>query len=306
MNQGDAGSPSAYEWMTQAFQRPQPQQNGVLNALSHALHWAWYGNKPGAGLGAVPGQFASSFDPRSKAGLANLASMFVGGRPEDILNEHMPGQFEAYSTGKAAAGGHLGSDAQPHYIHDLLFRARQQRNPVIAKQMIHDELFGGEVHAKGPIPKRPDTTYTESPKSQVFENGKYNNERMNAAVEKFNKTRETHGHNEFDAVAQQMKAEQDAAAAAKERIIAKQLRNHGFSAHPAEHLHAALDERAQAAHEGTPYVRVGTTHGPLEKYTMKMRSAIVKSRAGGSLTSPNAIRQMALQRLLAQHLHNHG
>lgn len=53
----------------------------------------------------MPGQLLSSIDPRSRAGLANLASMFAGGpKSEDILGGD---NFEPYSLQKAQAGGHI-------------------------------------------------------------------------------------------------------------------------------------------------------------------------------------------------------
>lgn len=123
------------------------------------LHWAIYGKQPGAGLIDVPGQFLHSIDPRSGAGLANLASMFAGGpKSEDILNSEMPGQFENYSTAKAALGGHLGHDQLNPALKPLFDVARNHPNPKVrsqAMQLLHDHLFGGEVHAKGSIPGKP-------------------------------------------------------------------------------------------------------------------------------------------------------
>jgi hypothetical protein len=76
-----------------------------LDALGQLLHWTIYGSQPGGGLDSVPGQLASSFDPRSRAGLANLASMFVPGGKFDATPQMealgMHNQFEPYSMTKS-------------------------------------------------------------------------------------------------------------------------------------------------------------------------------------------------------------
>lgn len=141
MANGIAGGPA-----TPAMRR---QDNTSI--LGNFLHWMFVGNKPGAGLDAVPGQFLSSIDPRSRAGLLNLASMFTPGGKFDAspqLGEMgMPGQFEPYSVGKAAVGGHLGHDKVP----EAFLQALQSGH----NQHAHDLLFGGTVHARGAVPKRP-------------------------------------------------------------------------------------------------------------------------------------------------------
>jgi hypothetical protein len=98
--------------VTSAVEHPIRTGQAIDNGAARLGHWAWYGNHPGAGLGAVPGQLAQMFDPRSKAGLANLASMFVGGpKGEDVLGQWQPAaKFEPYSLPKAAIGGHLQSN----------------------------------------------------------------------------------------------------------------------------------------------------------------------------------------------------
>lgn len=140
-NGGIAGGPA-----TAAMRR---QDNNTF--LGNFVHWLWFGNHPGAGLGAVPGQFLSSIDPRSRAGLANLASMFAGGGKFDASGKlgemGMPGQFAPYSPGKAAAGGHLSRDMIPSMLLHALKTGQDKE--------VHDILFGGEVHARGPIPKQP-------------------------------------------------------------------------------------------------------------------------------------------------------
>jgi hypothetical protein len=129
------------------------------NPLANFAHWAWYGSHPGGGLNAVPSQFLQMFNPTTKDGIVNILSAFAGGKDFNAAPHMeelgMPGQFESYSTGKAASGGHLGADQLPEHVRALLFRMKQQRDPTLAKQMLHDYLFSGEVHAKGSIPRRP-------------------------------------------------------------------------------------------------------------------------------------------------------
>lgn len=84
-------------------------QGAAVDPFTSLLHWVWYGRGPGAGLGAVPGQFAESINPTNRAGFLNLASMFLGGGGEHPFAGEMPGQFDAYSVPRAQAGGHLGS-----------------------------------------------------------------------------------------------------------------------------------------------------------------------------------------------------
>lgn len=124
---------------------------GAGGALGNILHWAIYGNHPGAGLNAVPGQLWQMFNPSTKAGVANIASLFGGGGKFDAsptMEElGMPGQFAPYSPGKAAAGGHLSHDAIPAMILHAIKTGQGKE--------VHDVLFGGEVHARGAIPKQP-------------------------------------------------------------------------------------------------------------------------------------------------------
>lgn len=72
----------------------------IGNGVARFGHWAWYGDRPGAGLGAVPGQFVRGFDPRTRAGLANIASLFAGGPKGDATpmmeNLGMREQFVPY------------------------------------------------------------------------------------------------------------------------------------------------------------------------------------------------------------------
>ena len=113
-------------------------------------------------------ELASSFDPRTKGGIANIASLFAGG-PEGHFDgeasmgfeKAMPGQFEKYSMAKAAAGGHMSSLSSDRTLQSVAHDAWMARNHpnadirMAALQRLHDTLFGGEVHAKGEIPQRP-------------------------------------------------------------------------------------------------------------------------------------------------------
>ena len=70
-------------------------------------------------LGQIGKQAAGSFDPRSRAGLANIASLFaggpgdseymggMGGRADAGFDGAMPGQFERYNLPKAVASGQV-------------------------------------------------------------------------------------------------------------------------------------------------------------------------------------------------------
>ena len=145
-NGGIAGGPA-----TAAMRR---QDNNSI--LGNFLHWAIYGKTPGSGLNALPTQLWQMFNPTTKAGAANLVSMFAGGgefNPEKFnaapkMGElGMPGQFGPYSTGRAAAGGHLSSDTIPAMLLHAIKTGQGKE--------VHDVLFGGEVHARGPIPKQP-------------------------------------------------------------------------------------------------------------------------------------------------------
>lgn len=123
-----------------------PEQSDPLGRFAH---WLWYGNHRGAGLGAVPGQLFQMFNPTTKAGAANLAASIFGGgdMPEGFARE-MPGQFEPYSMAKSPVRMQEG---QPHDVAELIRRTNLRASQPAAK-MVHDLVFGGEVHAKGPIP----------------------------------------------------------------------------------------------------------------------------------------------------------
>lgn len=141
MADGIAGGPAT----------PDMRRQDNNSILGNFLHWMFVGNKPGAGLDAVPGQFLQSINPSSKAGLANLLSMFAGGGKFDASPQMgelgMPGQFGPYSVGKASAGGHLSSDTIPSMLLHAIKTGQGKE--------VHDVLFGGTVHARGPIPKQP-------------------------------------------------------------------------------------------------------------------------------------------------------
>ena len=113
-------------------------------------------------------QLTQQFDPRTKAGLIQDAAMFYGGPGEDttsVLNREMPGQFEKFSIAKSSAGGHLSSDQMLQSAAHDAWVARNHPNAQVrmeALQRLHDQLFGGEVHAKGEIPGRPNEQSMES------------------------------------------------------------------------------------------------------------------------------------------------
>ena len=194
-NGGIAGGPA-----TAAMRR---QDNNTF--LGNFVHWLWFGRRPGSGLAALPGQFFSSVDPRSRAGLVNLASMFAGGGKFDASPKMgelgMSGQFEPYSVGKAAVGGHLGHDKAP----DAFLEALKTGN----HQHAHDLLFGGTVHARGGIPQRP--SFNAPPTDAAA-----------AIAQKL-------GISPARVRAQMQAAEQHNANVAHEQIIARVLRNHGLA-----------------------------------------------------------------------------
>lgn len=120
------------------------------NNAANFLYRLIFGPTSHPGDGA-PHAMAESFNPTSKAGFLNLASMFLGGGKFDASPQMrelgMPGQFAPYSPGKAAAGGHLAHDSIPAMILHAIKSGQGKE--------VHDVLFGGEVHARGPIPKQP-------------------------------------------------------------------------------------------------------------------------------------------------------
>lgn len=192
---GIAGGPA-----TPAMRR---QDNNTF--LSNFVHWLWFGNKPGAGLAAVPGQFMASVNPTNRAGLLNLASMFIPGGKFDASPRMgelgMPHQFEPYSVGKAAVGGHLGHDKVP----EAFLQALQSGH----NQHAHDLLFGGTVHARGAIPKRP--AFDAPPTDTAA-----------AIAQKL-------GISPAKVRAQMQAAERHNQNIAHEQIIARVLRNHGLA-----------------------------------------------------------------------------
>lgn len=173
--------------------------------LGNFLRWAWYGKQQGAGLDAVPGQFLQSINPSSKAGLANLLSMFAGGGKFDASPQMgelgMPNQFEPYSVGKASVGGHLGHDKAPDAFLEALKSGQHQH--------AHDLLFGGTVHARGAIPKRP--AFNEPPADTAA-----------AIAQKL-------GISPARVRAQMKAAEQHNTNVAKEQTAARVLHSHGIS-----------------------------------------------------------------------------
>lgn len=127
----------------------QAGSQAVDHGMTNFLYRLIFGpmSRPGDGS---PGALAQSFNPLHPAGLVNDLSMFVGGgkdMPEGFAKE-MPGQFERYSLSKSPVRMQEG---QPHDIHALIQRANSRASQPAAK-MVHDLVFGGEVHAKGPIP----------------------------------------------------------------------------------------------------------------------------------------------------------
>ena len=255
-NGGIAGGPA-----TAAMRR---QDNSTF--LSNFVHWLWFGNRPGAGLAAVPGQFMSSINPTNRAGLLNLASMFTPGGKFDAsprLSElGMPHQFEPYSVGKAAVGGHLGHDKAP----DAFLEALKAGN----HQHAHDLLFGGTVHARGAIPKRP--AFDAPPTDTAA-----------AIAQKL-------GISPAKVRAQMQAAEKAQANAAREQAITRVLYNHGMgrSDHLAESTMRNRMEEARLSD------RTYQKQSPRSQNLAQIKQMASAKRAA------------ALQRILAQRMmHNH-
>ena len=215
--------------------------------------------------------------------MANILATLFGGGGDHPLDGEMPGQFEEYSPTKAGLSGKLGSthEGQPHQL-NYAIRAANKGVPAGRygdwAKFVHDSLFGGEAHTRGPIPRS--TSPHEFTRAQE----------QARALEDMNNLHE---------MLQRSNAHQ-----ARERAVAEMLRAHGLDPNHPE-LHSVLAEHMAAAHEGAPHVRVGLSDGAVHEYSPEMRNAIVKNRAGGSLTKPNAARQAALQRLLSARMHNH-
>lgn len=119
-------------------------------------------------------QLTQMFNPTTKTGLANIAGMFAGGGEGGLgdatpaLDGAMPNQFEPYSMTKASMSDQIGRqlEHQPRQTNYAIRYANKLGAPMDAKataianrtrlaQLVHDHMFGGEVHARGPIPPRP-------------------------------------------------------------------------------------------------------------------------------------------------------
>lgn len=160
---------SIYESEQFQTNSPAPFQHET-GALTNFANWVWKGNRPGSGLNALPGQIGQMFNPTSRSGLVNILSTFAGGPPgerpfaednfaiksSDILNKRMEGgNFTKYTLGHAASHGPgiKLREGQPFQI-DNAIQAVRRGSPTAAGD-VHDALFGGEVHVRGPIPPKP-------------------------------------------------------------------------------------------------------------------------------------------------------
>ena len=194
--------------ITQGSNFPDYGGGHVANANNAAnfLYRLIFGPTSYPGDGA-PHAMAESFNPTSKAGFLNLASMFLGGgggkfdASPQMGELGMPNQFEPYSVGKAAVGGHLGHDKAPDAFLEALKSGQHQH--------AHDLLFGGTVHARGAIPKRP--AFNEPPADTAA-----------AIAQKL-------GISPARVRAQMQAAERHNQNIAHEQIIARVLRNHGLA-----------------------------------------------------------------------------
>lgn len=125
----------------------------VNAAVAQGAHWAFPHDPfahPGAQASQVGHQLASSFDPRSRGGLANLASLFAGGSEgdmppstEEILQGgHPAGEFHAY--GRLKGGEHVtGSPLDRGLTNEGPIRPGKNYNPSMQKMVegVHTNPF---------------------------------------------------------------------------------------------------------------------------------------------------------------------
>ena len=255
------------------------RQNAPLNALGDHIENFLQ-------LKQLGQQVAHQFDPRTKAGLLGDAAMFYGGPGEDttsVMNREMPGQFEKYSPLKAAAGGHLSSDSMLQSVAHDAWMARNHPNSDVrmaALQRLHDHLFGGEVHAKGDIPTRPnDQTMAKLNENRAQVREQIRQERLDA----FNKR-----------AAERAQQPSYDAAAKHHEALSNFLRSNG--------IHPRMDNGSDLLWD---HLGRGPSH-PDFAGEHPARFNLGATREG--LQNPRDViaqRQAALQRFYRQQAHNH-
>lgn len=154
-------------------------------------------------------------------------------------------------------------------------QSRDFRNSDLRRQ--HDLLFGGEVHAKGEIPRQPGNP---QPQHQEFVAPPRS---THEAVQHAAANRPTYD-----------------AARAKAEAAARVLHNHGFSAHPEEHLREAVNEHIRQG-MGDRSGRIGMHNEPTHPIMGRAASEAGARTAASKLSA----RQAALHRLYRQMAHNH-
>ena len=134
--------------------------SGIISAVSHPVrsaqqmnngivggaHWLFPHDPfahPGSQAAQIGHELASSFDPRSRAGFLNLASLFVGGpkdgglppTTEEVLQRWQPaGEFHAY--GRLKGGEHVtGSPLDRGVVHEGPIRQGKGYNPSMQKMV---------------------------------------------------------------------------------------------------------------------------------------------------------------------------
>lgn len=256
------------------------------------LHWALYGNpnrvgmsgRGGGGLVSLPGQAASMFNPTTKAGLVNILSMFAGGGKFDASPQMgelgMPGQFEEYSPTKASLGHELGMqvEGQPHQA-NYAIRAANKGVPVGRygpwAKFVHDQLFGGEAHLKGPVPR--ETSPHEFTSRQAEQQKALDD--MDRLHELLGKSQEHNASRPFDAAAARKEAEN------------RLLRRHGIRGTGASHQHTP-DPLIEAMNAHTRQTFYGDRSASHENVFDIHPQDVARKQA-------------ALQRLYARQIHNH-
>lgn len=151
--------------------------------LGNLLHMIVYGQHPNTGQLAQQTSFVNSlkqaFNPTTPSGAVNILSTLFGGGdsplgeftgPHDtaLPNPGLPGRYEPYTMAKSPVrtleGTKIRADIEGVKTGKALSRSYQiapshfTRDPiehaVTNLKAIHDALFGGEVHARGPIPSK--------------------------------------------------------------------------------------------------------------------------------------------------------
>lgn len=289
-----AGTNGYWQQLAQKNRLAQTLRNAPVES---AIHWLFPHNPlahPGAQAHQAGHDLVQTFDPRSPSGLANVLSMFVGGpEGEDILNSNLEGgNFTKYNLLHTADTGQIirFREGQPMSIQDAILASRRG-SPTAAKD-VHDALFGGEVHAKGPIPQQPkEPTYT--PEEHAIANSLgIHPGRVRAQMEAVNRANEL---------------------AAKANALARIVHNHfspdnGYSG--LNKISRVTARRMAQSHRGTTDIRSSAKHFGSTNPKTVFEIATGRKNQPSIAGKPDPIvaakaRQAELARMVQQQLHNH-